>query len=317
MKPIISKKQINLAMVGMVDQNGHPYSWSAICNGYDEEEMELCGYPTIPDYLGKQPKETIAIPDVNVTHIWCDDHEQAKHVAKASLIPNVVMNPEDVIGKVDAVVIPTDKGWEHVDRARMFMEAGIPVFIDKPMCDNEKDLQQFVKWHNEGKKFMSSSSMRYTRWSENIFDNMDKYGDLRYVSIQTPKTWERYGIHALEGIYPIVKPGFISVTNSGSYKRDIVHLKHKNDIDIIIAAIYDMKCFGKLTLAGDKDFVFAESGGSYESFRAQLEAFITYLRTGIMPFPFDETVEMMKIITAGIISRNEHGREVFLDEIKV
>ncbi len=30
MKAIVGKKQINLAMVGMVDENGHPYSWSAI-----------------------------------------------------------------------------------------------------------------------------------------------------------------------------------------------------------------------------------------------------------------------------------------------
>ncbi|MDD3926903.1 MAG: hypothetical protein PHT33_09620 [bacterium] len=31
-------KDIRLAMLGMVDGNGHPYSWSAIFNGYDREE---------------------------------------------------------------------------------------------------------------------------------------------------------------------------------------------------------------------------------------------------------------------------------------
>ena len=317
MGAIISKKQINLAMVGMVDQNGHPYSWSAICNGYNEEEMLNCGYPVIPQYLGEQPKKTLAIPNVNVTHIWCDNYEQAKHVAKASLIPNVVKKPEDVIGKVDAVIIPTDKGWEHVNRAKVFMDANVPLFIDKPMCDNIEDLKRFVKWHNEGKRFMSSSSMRYNPGYENLRNSTKEYGKLKYVNVQTPKTWERYGIHALEGIYTIVKPGFLSVTNSGSYKRDIVHLKHKNDIDVIISAIYDMKCFGKLTLAGDNGFTFAETAGSYYSFRNQLEAFIKYLRTGEMPYDFSETIELMKIITAGIISRNENGREVFLDELKV
>jgi len=317
MGAIINKKQINLAMVGMVDQNGHPYSWSAICNGYNEKEMEKCGYPVIPQYLGEQPKETLTIPNVNVTHIWCDDYEQAKHVAKASLIPNVVKNPEDVIGKVDAVIIPTDKGWEHVNRAKIFMDANVPLFIDKPMCDNIEDLRQFIKWHDEGKKFMSSSSMRYNPGLKHLRESTEHLGNLRYVSIQTPKTWERYGIHALEGIYPIVKPGFISVTNSGKEKRDIIHLKHKDDINVIIAAIYDMKCFGKVTIAGDEGFTFAESGGSYYSFRNQLEAFIGYLRTGKMPFDFNETIELMKIIAAGIISRKENGREVFLDELKV
>ncbi len=317
MSAIIKKKQINLAMVGMVAENGHPYSWSAICNGYDEDEMKKCGYPVIPQYLGEQPKETLTIPDVNVTHIWCDDYEQAKHVAKASLIPNVVKNPEDVIGKVDAVVIPTDKGWEHVNRVRPFMKANIPVFIDKPMCDNEKDLLQFIKWHKEGKNFISSSSMRYNPGLQELREDTSQYGNLKYATITTAKTWERYGIHALEGIYTIVKPGFISVRNSGNDKRDIIHLKHQKDIDVVIAAIYDMKgCFGKVLLGGDKGFTFAETGGSYFSFRNQLEAFVSYLRTGIMPFEFSETVELMKIIIAGIISKNENNREVLLEEIK-
>ena len=40
---------IKLAMLGMVDGNGHPYSWSAIFNGYDPEEMAECPYATIPE----------------------------------------------------------------------------------------------------------------------------------------------------------------------------------------------------------------------------------------------------------------------------
>lgn len=316
-KPIIAKKQINLAMLGMVDGNGHPYSWSAICNGYDEIKMAKCPYATIPDYLGEQPKETLQIPNVNVTHVWCDNPEDTIKVAKASLIPNPVEKATDVIGKVDAVVIATDKGWEHVERCRPFMEAGVPVFIDKPMCDNEKDLQTFVKWHKEGKKFMSSSSMRFNTGLEKLRNSTEHLGNIKYATITTPKTWERYGIHALEGIYPIIGPGFVSVRNTGDHKRNIVHIKHENGADVVIAAVYDMfGSFGKVLVAGDKSFEFAESGGAYYSFRAQLEAFIGYLRTGEMPFNFNETIECMKIIVGGIMSREQGGKEILLENIK-
>jgi hypothetical protein len=50
-------------------------------------------------------------------------------------------------------------------------------------------------------------------------------------------------------------------------------------------------------------------------FKKQLESFIAYLRTGQRPFPYAETVELMKIIIAGIISREQGGREVLLEEI--
>lgn len=46
-------------------------------------------------------------------------------------------------------------------------------------------------------------------------------------------------------------------------------------------------------------------------------AFINYLRTGIKPFSFKETVELMKLVIAGIKSREEAGREVCLYEIEV
>ncbi len=43
-------------MLGMVDGNGHPYSWSAIFNGYDKDEMASCPYAGIPKYLNQQPE---------------------------------------------------------------------------------------------------------------------------------------------------------------------------------------------------------------------------------------------------------------------
>ncbi len=49
-KPLVANPDnIRLAMLGMVDGNGHPYSWSAIINGrYDAQVMADCGFPVIP-----------------------------------------------------------------------------------------------------------------------------------------------------------------------------------------------------------------------------------------------------------------------------
>src|SRR3990167_5132323 len=121
-KPLIRSKDIRLAMLGMVEGNGHPYSWSAIFNGYDPEEMARCPFPAIPSYLNNEPKDTLRIPNVHVTHIWTDNPADAQHVARASLVTNVVNRAEDVIGEVDAVIIATDKGHEHVRRCRPFVE---------------------------------------------------------------------------------------------------------------------------------------------------------------------------------------------------
>ncbi len=310
---------IRLAMLGCTPGNGHPYSWSAMFNGYNREAMtKECPFAGIPVYLNKQPAEGLTIPGAKVTHIHCEGEGgfTAEHVAKLSLIPNVVAKATDVIGHVDAVVIATDIGGEHVARARPFVEAGLPVFIDKPLTDNAADLAIFRQWAKEGRAILSSSSMRYTKEYLPYRISTRELGDLRYVSITTPKSWEAYGIHALEGMFPIVGPGFISARNVGTKERNLVHLKHSRGIDVVIVANYDMfGGFGLLQLVGTAGHVNVTSGDTFFAFKSQLEAFVSYLRTGLRPFPFSETEELMQLLIAGARSREEGGREVLLSEI--
>lgn len=315
--PLVTSPVIRLAMLGMVDGNGHPYSWSAIFNSYDREAMAACPFAAIPGYLGKEPPESFGIDGAKVTHVWTDDPADAPKVAKASLIPNVVARPEDVIGHVDAVIVATDKGHEHVERCRPFVEAGLPVFVDKPLVDNEADLRTFVCWVAAGKPIMSSSCMRYAKEFEPYRLSTRELGALRFVSITTPKSWERYGIHALEGIYPILGPGFVSVRNTGTAERNVVHLKHRSGADVVVVASLDMYgAFGCLELCGTMGHASAAFGDTFHAFKAQLVAFIEFLRTGERPFAFGETVELMKLVIAGIRSREDNGRDVLLNEIE-
>jgi hypothetical protein len=315
-KALVQPGEIRLAMLGMVDGNGHPYSWSAIFNGYDPDEMAKCPFAGIPIYLNKEPEHTLRIPGVRVTHIWTDDPADARQVAQAALIPNVVARPEDVIGQVDAVIIATDKGHEHVARCRPFVEAGLPIFVDKPLVDNAADLRTFSRWIADGAAILSSSCMRYGKEFMPYRCSTHELGALRFACITTSKSWERYGIHALEGIYPILGPGFLSARNTGTADRNVVHLKHRSGADGIVVASMDMYGgFGALQLCGTAGHAEAFFTDTFYAFKAQLQAFIGFLRTGLRPFPFAETQELMQLVIAGIRSRAEGGREVMLDEI--
>jgi len=37
--PPLGNKDIRIGMLGMTEGNAHPFSWSAMINGYDHEEM--------------------------------------------------------------------------------------------------------------------------------------------------------------------------------------------------------------------------------------------------------------------------------------
>jgi len=311
--------EIRLAMLGMVDGNGHPYSWSAIVNGrYDRRAMADCPFPSIPQYLGAQPSEALGIPGVQVTHVWCDDPAAARHVAQAACIPHVVDRPEDVIGQVDAVVIPTDRGGEHVERARPFIAAGLPLFIDKPLVDDAADLRQFIEWQRAGHTILSTSAMRYSREFAAAGARMAEVGAPRLMTITTPKSWERYGIHALEAVYPLLpRGGWHSVVNTGTAAANIVHARHQAGVEVVLAAVNDMYGgFGYLGIHGTQGSITAQFQDTFYAFKAQLVAFVDYLRTGRPPFDFAETVELMHIIIAGIRSRDQGGRRVQLAELQ-
>lgn len=305
--------EIRLAMLGMIEGNGHPYSWSGIINGYNPEAMAQCPYAAIPAYMGRQSLDSVRIPGARVTHIWTDDPVDAPKVAAASLIENVVTQPEDVIGQVDGVVIATDDGTDHVRRARPFVEAGLPVFVDKPMATNLEELRQFLEWHRAGHILLSTSGMRYAPEMRADFSAL---GDLRWITSFTCKTWERYGIHALEAVEPLIGPGFLTVTTHGGENGDIVHLTHRSGVRVTLGALHDAYgSFGAVHLYGTKGELALKLTDTYHAFRGQLVAWIDMLRTGQRPLPFEETVELMTVIIAGIRSREQGGRTVAISDI--
>ncbi|MBP5531711.1 MAG: Gfo/Idh/MocA family oxidoreductase [Lentisphaeria bacterium] len=311
MKLVPDANHIRLGVIGMTEGNGHPYSWSAMFNKFDREAMPReCPFPVIPVYLAKENYDTMGIPGAHMDFIACDQRSDAEHVAKLSLIPNVLDKPEEMIGKVDAVIIATDIGSEHVRRAKPFIEAGLPLFIDKPLCDNRADLEYFTGLFESGYPLMSSSSMRYCKeFVPYHGGNTRELGELQLVMYGMPKKWETYGIHSLEAVYPIVGPGFESVVNTGDFRRNVVHLKHKRGIDVILTGIYDCGVPG-MVLAGTGGNVQLCCKDSYSSFRNQLVSFVDFLKTGVRPYPWQETTELMKLVIAGIESREQGGKEI-------
>lgn len=313
----LGNKELKIGILGMTEGNGHPYSWSAMFNGYTKEYMDLCEFPVIPQYLYKQPPHTIGIPGAKITHICCTgyaEREMAEKMAKASNIPYVVDDPTEMIGQVDAVICATDIGAEHVERCKPFFDAGIPMFIDKPLVDNEEDLRTFIQWRKEGKNFISSSCLRYCKEMEIYYENHYELGKLMYICKPMPKKYETYGIHALECIYPLLGPGFISAQNTGTYEQTMVHLKHESGCYVDIPMGIGMAGAGT-TIIGSKESRYITTGDSYYAFKKQLDLFVEWLRTGKEPVPFEHTVELMKLVIAGLRSREEGGREVFLSEI--
>ena len=190
------------------------------------------------------------------------------------------------------------------------------MFIDKPLVNKEEDLRTFVEWHNAGAKFITSSSMRYCKEFEPYYKNRYELGELMYVCSTMAKKYETYGIHALEAMYPLLGPGFVSVRNTGTYERTVVHIEHESGCNVNVIQGIGMVPHGMMLL-GSAGPITLTAGDSYYAFKKQPDLFVHWLRKGEEPFPFAESVELMKLVIGGLRSREEGGREVFLSEMDV
>ncbi|MCL4415983.1 MAG: Gfo/Idh/MocA family oxidoreductase [Actinobacteria bacterium] len=305
-----NNKMIKIAMLGRSEGNGHPYSWSAIINGrYDKERMRRQPFPVIYDYLSKEPEKNLGIENAKVTHIWTEDKKDAKDIAATCMIDNVVDNMEDVIGKVDAVIIAEDIGKVHLKMARPFIEKDIPVFIDKPLTDNKVDLENFIKYFKDRKKILSSSGFSYAKEFENIatYD----LGSVMYVNCLMNKAWGTYGVHSIAGVCNILGGGVESVVNLGREEFESVHLQYSDGKQAIISQIYTAG-MARFDIIGSKGTKVIMKFDSFYMFKKQLEDFINFIKSGKYPYSYEITVEQIKILIAGRKSRDNGGERIFI-----
>ena len=130
------------------------------------------------------------------------------------------------------------------------MEAGLPVFIDKPLALTVEDLRTFAQWEKAGARLLSSSGLRYAPEIVPYIEGAGRaaLGELRWISGVSTKTWERYGIHLLEPIARLLGTGFDSVRlESPAAGVEIAHLTHRSGVQITLPVIAD----GGLRTSGD------------------------------------------------------------------
>ncbi len=189
---------IRLGVIGLSQGNGHPYSWSAIFNGYDTIAMEECGFPVIPRYLEKQQFPRDAIAEASVTHVWAQDKKIAAHIAKAACIETVADHYTDMIGQVDGVLLARDDAETHYEFAAPFLHAGIPVYVDKPLALTVAEANRLLNLQRYPGQIFSCSALRYAKEFQLSDADSAQIGRLRHIHAIVPKDWDKYAVHVIE-----------------------------------------------------------------------------------------------------------------------
>jgi hypothetical protein len=271
-----------LGVIGLSEGNGHPYSWSAICNGYDAVAMEDCGFPSIPRYLEKQQWPQDRLHDATVTHVWAQTSVQAQHIAKAALIDTVVQRPEDMIGVIDGLLIARDDAENHLRFAGPFLEAGIPVYADKAPALTVAEYDCLCARQKRPGLLFSGTALNYARELSLDASARAAVGAIRHVFGVTPKKWDRYAVHVIEPALSILNDAGATI-RAQSWAQDEaagLDVVFENGAQAHFAALGNVSAPISLRVIGEKgwrDLVFSDS---FTCFRAALGEFVAGIREG-------------------------------------
>lgn len=300
---------IKIGMIGMSPGNAHPYSWSAIINGsYNGEEISRIGYPAVTEYLNKN-KDHLGIEGARVTHIWTQDPSISESIAQSSKIPHTVGELSEMIGDVDAVILGRDDPENHVAMARPFIEAGIPIFIDKPLAASRNELQYFQEEIEKGKFIFSCSSMRFAKETQLARSIIDSLGSIQLVTAVGKKDWIKYGVHMLEAVFTVLDdPKPVSVWSVGETNREVVHVEFENGIIATFHLFMDISSTFQVNLFGSYDAYHYKIQDSYAMFQANLDVFVEGLRRGHSLLPFEKTFQIINTVIAALESQKAGQR---------
>ena len=97
--------------------------------------------------------------DIQVVAIYGEEEEASQKISETYNVP--IMKPEEMLGKVDAIMVTSRNGKFHPIYARPFIEQGLPAFLDKPIANDSAEAEAIIALAREkGAPVMGGSSTK-------------------------------------------------------------------------------------------------------------------------------------------------------------
>jgi hypothetical protein len=284
---------IKLGIIGLKNKdNGHPFSYSAIINGYNEKYFKRSNYKNILSYLNKKPKKSFGIKDVKITHAWTQNMTLTKTLCKSCNIDNAVKDYKEMLGNVNGVIIARDD--MHYSISKHFLKKKIPIFIDKPLTSKIKELNFFKKYLKNG-LLMSTSGLRFANEVNFLKKNQKKLGRIKSVNAIVLNDFFKYGVHMLD---------ILDELNLLKVKKI---LRLKSSIDQIIfycenRVVINLQCLGKInkifsiSLVGQNASTQIDINDNFSAFKNTLVNFVKMIKTKKSVINYKKTFEVINLL---------------------
>lgn len=281
-----------------------------LCTSHPE-----CWVPVMRDLTNE------GLVDIEVVAAWDSGETRpegfAKTFAKDFNIPCTPDTLEEMLPLVDGVIVHTTNWDKHLEQARIFVEAGKAVYLDKPVAGNLEEINQILDWIKQGKRVTGGSVLRFCREVIACRDEVAAAGETIYTGYSCIGVDDyNYGIHGYATLIAAMGPEVLSVQYIGSSNQKQILIKFSNGrVGILTVGKTKWLPFNLTATTGSK--VHQVAVDNMQLYRAMLEKVMPYFTGKTDEVPLEAASLVMPELTALAAKQSwlNNGAEVFITDI--
>jgi predicted dehydrogenase len=231
----------------------------------------------------------------------------------------IVDSIEELLSKVDVVLLESVDGRPHLEQARPVFKARKPVFIDKPVAGSLADaIAIFDLARESGTPCFSSSSLRFSpgtaakRHDPKVGDVLgcDTFGPCSLEEHHPDLFW--YGVHGVESLYTVMGTGCRSVSRTQTDSTElVVGIWENGRVGTFRGLRKGPYKYGG-TVFGTKGQASLGDYGGYEPLMVEI---VKFFKTGTTPVAAEETIEIFAFMEAADESKRQGGKPVTIESV--
>ncbi|MFK0402579.1 Gfo/Idh/MocA family protein [Microbacterium sp. NPDC090225] len=252
------------------------------------------------------------VGDALVTALVAGDPERTAALAELGGIERIATASAELIGEVDALIVATRDGATHRALAVPFLEAGVPVWVDKPLALSVADADAILAAAGST-PVTSSSTLRWLPDTDAVAAALPSIGEVQSLAVTGPADPDGpygglffYGIHLADLAQRLVPgvPEEVEVEHSPGRVRaryavggvgvtlDFVRPEGEASAPFRVTAVGSGGTEGREIVVGS-DYV-----------RPGVEAFVRMLDSGELPVPREQMTATVAVLAAVVAERS-------------
>jgi hypothetical protein len=302
MASIAGAADIRVGIIGT--DTSHAVAFTSILNDPQHQD-HIPGAKVVAAFKGGSK-------DIESSYTRVDKYaEELRTRWNVEIVPDIAT----LLTKVDAVLLESVDGRPHLAQAKPVIEAGKPLFIDKPLAATLEDAREIARLANaKGTKWFTSSSLRYAPFVEEL----KRPGGVTGAITWGPGPLEEhhhldlgwYAVHPIEVLYTLMGPGCVEVTRMFTKGGEVITGRWK---DGRLGTVRTMKPYGDYGAAVFYEKKVGQSPANAKfSYVPLVRNIVKFFQTGDVPVPNGDSLEMFAFMDAALRSKQAGGRPMRL-----